>query len=132
MPVMERAGRAYVSASALERHAGIAIKSLPGQEGVVACARERCAPVRDSLREGGDTLVSADALANALGAEAKFDSTRKTVGFEFKALSNAAMDGIARVGQLAPNFRLTRLDGTPVALTDFRGKRVLINSWASW
>ena len=35
-------------------------------------------------------------------------------------------------GQLAPDFRLTALDGREIALSDLRGKRVLINSWASW
>jgi peroxiredoxin len=39
---------------------------------------------------------------------------------------------VPRVGSIAPNLRLTRLDGTPVSLDEFRGQRVLINSWASW
>ena len=43
-----------------------------------------------------------------------------------------AAEPAAQVGQLAPDLRLTRLDGSPVALADFRGKRVLIDSWASW
>ena len=41
-------------------------------------------------------------------------------------------DPTARVGQLAPNFRLPKLQGGTVSLADFRGKRVLIESWASW
>ena len=36
------------------------------------------------------------------------------------------------VGAIAPNLRLTKLDGAPVSLDEFRGQRVLINSWASW
>ena len=32
----------------------------------------------------------------------------------------------------APDFTLNTLTGTPVALKDLRGKRVLINFWASW
>ena len=36
------------------------------------------------------------------------------------------------VGSLAPDFQLPDLDGQAVSLSDFRGKPVLINFWASW
>ena len=32
----------------------------------------------------------------------------------------------------APNFSLPDLDGNLHSLTDFRGKRVLLITWASW
>jgi len=32
----------------------------------------------------------------------------------------------------APGFALTSLDGHPLRLTDFRGKVVLLNFWATW
>lgn len=32
----------------------------------------------------------------------------------------------------APDIRLTDLDGNPVALSDYRGKVVLVNNWATW
>ncbi|MFC4600266.1 TlpA disulfide reductase family protein [Cohnella hongkongensis] len=35
-------------------------------------------------------------------------------------------------GQLAPDFALTDLQGNPVKLSDFKGKRVLLNFWATW
>ena len=35
-------------------------------------------------------------------------------------------------GQLAPNFTTTLADGTPVSLSDYRGKVVLLNFWATW
>ena len=38
----------------------------------------------------------------------------------------------SEVGKLAPDFTLTGLDGQEVSLSDFRGKPVLINFWASW
>ncbi len=38
----------------------------------------------------------------------------------------------ARVGRLAPNFRLQTPDGTPLVLSDLRGKPVFLNFWATW
>ena len=38
----------------------------------------------------------------------------------------------AREGRAAPNFRLQTVDGTSLALTDLRGKAVILNFWASW
>ena len=37
----------------------------------------------------------------------------------------------AKVGNLAPDFQLNNLDGELVSLSDFRGKPVLINFWAT-
>jgi len=34
--------------------------------------------------------------------------------------------------QTAPNFTLKDADGNPVKLTDYRGKVVLVNFWATW
>ncbi|RXZ78841.1 TlpA family protein disulfide reductase [Paenibacillaceae bacterium] len=39
--------------------------------------------------------------------------------------------GIER-GQLAPDFTLSDLSGMPVQLSDFAGKKVLLNFWATW
>ena len=35
-------------------------------------------------------------------------------------------------GQTAPDFTLESLDGKTVRLSDFRGKGVLLNFWATW
>ena len=37
-----------------------------------------------------------------------------------------------RVGKLAPDFILPSLDGGEIALSDYRGKPVLLNFWATW
>lgn len=39
--------------------------------------------------------------------------------------------GIA-VGEKAPDFTLNTLDGKKVSLSDFRGKKVFLNFWATW
>ena len=41
-------------------------------------------------------------------------------------------DRSAGEGDEAPDFLLTRLDGEPVRLSDFRGKTIVLNFWASW
>jgi peroxiredoxin len=37
-----------------------------------------------------------------------------------------------QVGSQAPDFHLTTLDGKRVSLSDFRGKTVVLNEWATW
>lgn len=43
-------------------------------------------------------------------------------------------DGItvAEVGDVAPDVTYVAIDGTPHRLSEWRGRRVLINFWASW
>ena len=36
------------------------------------------------------------------------------------------------IGNEAPNFKLTTLEGEEVQLSDYRGKKVFINFWATW
>ena len=51
------------------------------------------------------------------------------------ALGCSARESPARgveIGNLAPDFQLDDLDGQSVALSDFKGKPVLVNFWASW
>lgn len=35
-------------------------------------------------------------------------------------------------GNLAPDFQLATLDGEAVKLSDYRGKKVILNFWATW
>lgn len=130
--VTERNGISFVSVTELERSAGIAIKNLPGSDAVVACSEARCARVNGFLREGDLTLANVAELAKALGFAARFSDHRRQVQFEAETKPPPAAGSVTRVGDLAPNFRIARLDGRPVSLADFRGKRVLIQSWASW
>ncbi len=36
------------------------------------------------------------------------------------------------VGEKAPDFKLQTLDGKEVLLSDYRGKKVILNFWATW
>lgn len=49
-----------------------------------------------------------------------------------QAWTRSAQDVGVDVGQLAPDFTLTDLEGNQVSLSDFRGKIVFINFWATW
>jgi peroxiredoxin len=37
-----------------------------------------------------------------------------------------------QVGAPAPDFHLTTLEGRPISLADYRGKTLVINTWATW
>ncbi|MBM2827217.1 MAG: cytochrome biosis protein [Dehalococcoidia bacterium] len=54
---------------------------------------------------------------------------------EAGASSGGAGDGLAegiRIGSKAPDFALSDLDGKEVRLSDFRGRPVMLNFWATW
>jgi hypothetical protein len=132
MPVAERNGALYLKAAELEQGAPIAVKNLPGTDAIVVCSEDRCARLTDFVREGEITWLGVTQLAKTLGFTARFSDDRKHVRFESGPKLVHADNSVTGVGDLAPNFRVAGLDGRAVSLADFRGKRVLIQSWASW
>lgn len=58
------------------------------------------------------------------------DIQNLSVGTLLKEYLSAAK--IAGVGQIAPDFTQNDVDGNAVKLSDFRGKYVLLDFWASW
>ena len=50
-------------------------------------------------------------------------SNKETVGSEETGLA---------IGNIAPDFELTTLEGETTRLSDYRGQRVFINFWATW
>ena len=46
--------------------------------------------------------------------------------------SGSTSDGGSETEMLAPDFQLPSLDGQTINLSDFRGKPVLLNFWATW
>lgn len=132
LPVVSRDGQNYVSSKHLEEKLGVAIKSLPAEKQTVACYRERCAVLEGVISGADGLLVRVDSVEKGLNARATVDQSSETVTFQFSRPDGVAADALPGVGRLAPDFRLTRLDGSSINFSDFRGKRVLINSWASW
>ncbi|CAN5908664.1 hypothetical protein BH11PSE3_BH11PSE3_15310 [soil metagenome] len=110
----------WMSAADAERVTGWRLKP----EGM--CLAERCVPlsasaVRDGqvdvaafwTKLGGPVVGSEDGETWALGAPADE--------------RNAVLEGLD-----APDFTLPDVDGTPRSLSQLKGKKVFLATWASW
>lgn len=97
-----------------------------------ACRDDVCVPVpaereRDFLR-GDRRTFNLAVLARLLAQPAVHDDAGQVWAFgEAAATKRAAMDGLE-----APDFVLPDRDGIIHRLSDYRGKKVLLVSWASW
>jgi thiol-disulfide isomerase/thioredoxin len=77
------------------------------------------------------------ALAACAGAAGEAQPTAgpavaHTIAFDSKIINVAEQADIPQVGQLAPDFEYTLPDGSVHRLSDLRGKKVLVNFWATW
>ncbi|MDR0844465.1 MAG: AhpC/TSA family protein [Tannerella sp.] len=70
--------------------------------------------------------AEAEALFAGLSPELKNSKTGKDYVKKIEAWKNTS------VGSIAPEFTQNDQDGKPVKLSDFRGKYLLIDFWASW
>jgi peroxiredoxin len=52
--------------------------------------------------------------------------------FVYKEVTRVGQPGILNIGQQAPDFSLKDENGKVVKLSDYRGKLVFLNFWASW
>jgi hypothetical protein len=114
----------WMSASALRDATGWDLKP----EGL--CKEDTCVPLTSALLE---ELVDADTinvsgLWNELGRPLLHDAAHTTW-----MLGEGAEDRSRKLESLeAPNFTLPDIDGKLHSLSDHRGKKVLLVSWASW
>ena len=99
-----------------------------------ACLDDLCVPVnqdRDSeifVRRDGEGWINVSELADRLQQGQAFDSEHRVWSFGDVPSTRSAFLRSA----VAPDFALPDRDGNLVRLSDFRGKKVLIISWASW
>ncbi len=115
--------RLWVPTASLKRVTGFVLK----EEGL--CAGELCIPVAEGWcrQENGRTLIDVTAVAAKLD-QAFATSAAKDV-WSFASVPLLRRSFLA--GE-APDFALPDRDGVEVRLSDFRGVKVLLLTWASW
>ena len=101
-------------------------------EGV--CADDVCVPL-DARLEGqllqardGNTWFNLAAFARHVGQP--FTHTRDGAVWSFGAPAHAQLSWTG--GELAPDFALPDIDGRVRSLSEFRGEKVFLLTWASW
>jgi peroxiredoxin len=76
--------------------------------------------------------LAACATAGSVPATPTRSAVAQAVAVDSKIIGDTGQADIPQVGQLAPDFQYTMPDGTTRKLSDLRGKKVLINFWATW
>lgn len=99
-----------------------------------ACLDEICIPLRQDedsdlfVKRDGRSWVNASAFANKIQQAYAVDPDKGVWSFgQVPATRTAFLESA-----VAPDFELTDRDGNVVRLSDLRGKKVLILTWASW
>ncbi|QXU41065.1 TlpA disulfide reductase family protein [Pedobacter sp. D749] len=80
----------------------------------------------NELASDPDQAAAAEKTFNALSPELKATYTGKKIAQIFEAGRKTA------IGVMAMDFTQNDPDGKPVKLSDFKGKYVLVDFWASW
>ena len=90
------------------------------------CRDERCVPLPAAAVKGSD--VDVEAFWQKLGGPviASQDGDVWALGAPAEE-RNTALEGLQ-----APDFTLPDVDGTPRTLSQLRGKKVFLATWASW
>jgi hypothetical protein len=90
------------------------------------CRDERCVPLPAVAVKGGDVDVEAfwQRLGGPVIASQEGDAWALGAPADER---NAALEGLQ-----APDFTLPDVDGKPRTLSELRGKKVFLATWASW
>ncbi len=115
-------GRLLASPAAVAEATGWELKP----EGL--CRGEVCVPVRDRARLVDGDEIDLAALAVALGRPYAIDIDEDVIVIGEPAASVA--DRLRSAD--APDVTLTDLDGSPVALSEYAGRKRILVTWASW
>ena len=81
----------------------------------------------------GLLALALSACAGAAGvAPTAAPAVPHTIAPESKLVDASAPVDLPQVGQVAPDFQYTMPDGSTHMLSQLRGKKVLVNFWATW
>lgn len=75
-------------------------------------------------------LTACSAAPTASPDQAAVENAAPGVNVDEAVVTN--LEPAPKVGHPAPDFTLVDLEGEPVSLSDFRGKPVILNFWATW
>lgn len=115
-------GRVWLSATGVRDALGWELKP----QGL--CRGERCVPVRDPSDFANAKGIDLELLAATLGQPLALDADERVA-----ALGAPVAERAASLASLeAPDFRLPDLAGRMHALSEQRGKKVLLIAYASW
>ena len=123
------AGELWISTSDLDRLAGLELK----RQGI--CRGEICYPLppaspgqSEFLRdEAGHSWFNLTSFALLTGQAVAHDASRSTWYFGVRPDQRQQLSSLE-----APDFTLPDIDGKLHSLSDFRGKKVFLVTWASW
>jgi hypothetical protein len=90
-----------------------------------ACRGDVCVPVPKEMTRSG--FFNLTAFARKLGQSVVVDRRARVWSF-----GEIPTFGGGTVSRIAPDFTVPDRKGQPVHLSDFRGKKVLVVTWASW
>lgn len=123
----EDAGQLWISTADLKRATRFEVKP----QGV--CRDELCFPLPKSKRqdfvhkESGGTWFNLTRFASLVHQPVAHDAALATWYFGLRADQRQPLSSLQ-----APDFTLPDINGKPHSLSDFRGKKVFLVTWASW
>lgn len=89
-----------------------------------ACREDLCIPIPAALKKGE--------WINLTGFARRVGETFVNEGDVWSFGEIPVMSGAYLSSRIAPDFTVPDRKGKPVRLSDFRGKKVLVVTWASW
>ncbi len=91
-----------------------------------ACREDICVPIPKAMTRGA--YFDLTAFARKVGEPVVADMDERVWSFgEIQLLQMGSLNS-----RVAPDFTVPDRRGRPVHLSDFRGKKVLLVTWASW
>lgn len=94
------------------------------------------------VQSNPNSIISLDIISSNLSHSNKNYINKKLLSYLDENLINSPKgqrinaslynQGLYNIGSIAPDFQQEDINGNPVKLSDFKGKYVLIDFWASW